>query len=309
MENQKVQLGQIWDVNGEEWFIKAIVGDIARMVPCAHPTYMETSYPVRALHSFTGRYQSGWGSASQGSMHPEDAPSSHQKPLMPLGRIGFYWVDNDGWQWRVFEDRKCVNMGNQREPNRLRKFLETEQALKRIMPGRPEDHYRKPEESEQRAPSVEEFTERAREKMDRALNPRSALPPSPQEGAQMITKGYLSVDLEKEWDGEEDGYAWEKELDTILEPLKLEQKIAVLEATRGAVHPEEIRKKRGRSYSPAKSIVRGFAMAMFHTMLMASVIGCIPLTILAIGLGSSVAGILAGIAWGLTLMADLIWRN
>jgi hypothetical protein len=57
---------------------------------------------------------------------------------------------------------------------------------------------------------------------------------TPQEGAQRVTRGYLSINNDH-WDKGNywSGKTFEKELDAILAPLNLDQKIRVLESVKG----------------------------------------------------------------------------
>jgi hypothetical protein len=73
---------------------------------------------------------------------------------------------------------------------------------------------------------------------------------TPQEGAQWITLRYLSINNDH-WDKGNywSGVTWEKELDAILAPLNLDQKIRVLGAVREAVHPEEVKVRKQRASS------------------------------------------------------------
>jgi hypothetical protein len=154
------------------------------------------------------------------------------KPLMPKGRIVFYWYEgHNDYQWRLFEDWRCIEHGSSKSWHEASTIFKSRRALH--CHGRPEDHYRKPQESDE-----------APQSQLRRANPYSPSEQrvTPQEGAQRVTRGYLSESNDY-WDKGNywSGVTWEKELDAILAPLNLDQKIRVLESVKGAVHPEEIR--------------------------------------------------------------------
>jgi hypothetical protein len=227
----------------------------------------------------------------------EGAPSSHQKPLMPKGRIGFWWTYGEDYQWSIFQDGRCQVMGSSRS------WQDTRAALKSCHPfienSRPEDHYRKPE-SEQTAPVLTR-----KERMDaarKAVHGPSTLPPSPSDGAQSITLGYLSEDNDY-WDKGNywSGKTFEAELDAILAPLKMEQRIAVLESVWGAVHPEKIRETdREVQIARRDNLSQVLFIAGILCLVAMIPVGAVTMSLFAI-LGCAIGWL---ISWGLSFAVD-----
>jgi hypothetical protein len=290
------------------------------------------------------------------------------KPLMPKGRIGFYWPGTQGkWEWRVYLGGNCIEAGDSNNETKAYKLLKGSRGVApvSIHKCRPEDHYRKPEESEQRAPVAryhvyyvavvgggidsfqvwknghlveEDLAGRTTwpefisyldkeygnqggwcwgdkdsslgqkephygtRKTRQSLSWPSEQRVTPQEGAQTITQGYLSESNDY-WDKGNywSGQTWEKELDAILAPLNLDQRIRVLESVRGAVHPEEIKESdRDIQIARRDSVSQSLFIAGILCLVAMIPVGAVTMSLFAI-LGCAVAWL---ISWGISFAVD-----
>jgi hypothetical protein len=114
MKAPVIETGQIWQgAMGFLWHIIEVDSQAGALFAPIPPRVASKGWvrfdqlnPSNSL-SFTGRYMEGYGPK-------QEAPStSSDKPLMPLGRIGFYWlVAKNLWTFRIYDSGHCEEMGD-----------------------------------------------------------------------------------------------------------------------------------------------------------------------------------------------------
>jgi len=197
------------------------------------------------------------------AMFTQEAPSqkvqtNHRGDVINLdGKIFFYWHDEGRWQWQIFNGRRAIEIGDCSEWKQVREFAKA------------------------RGLTDSQYNVRPEEFFDKKTEPAKYEQRLSRQGAIEVTRTYLDQQNDF-WDGPSywSGANYEAELDKLLAPLGMDDRIKLLGVIREELTPKSVPAKR-LSVNHARIGTMMFAMQIL-TLVPAMAFQSTPLSIVSL---------------------------